>query len=1268
MSGVLRKLLGVCALLLVLAALYVSLGRQLVPLVAEYRDEIQDKAQVALGVPVSIGRLEGRWQGMAPLIAAHDVIIGSGDDSVRLDQVRVVPELLASLIERQVRLADLEVQGLKLGLRQNDEGKWQVEGIPARDPNTPSDPQKMLRALQGIARLSLIDSQLTVEARGQAPLSFTYANLTLRSVIGEQRLDARMLLPDGQPVALHLVARIDEQDWKRSSGELYASLPQSDWAKLLPPGLTQDWSLQHLHAGGEFWLNLRQGQVERAVARLHAPELSGRYKSRKPVTVEDLALTAFFTRQGDGFDVLIDSLALSLNENRWGDTRAALQYRKGDDEFWHLAVDRVDIGPIGSVIRSLAPLPDKAADALDGLNPSGLLSNISLDYRPQLSDAKRLQYSANLTRVSVEPWRGVPGVANASGSVSGDLEDGEGRTDSQDFGLHLNHLFPDMWRYRRANGQLFWHVDSEGWSLRMPYAQLDGEEGRIAGDFLIRMYKDPQREPYMDLRVGLSNGDARYTGKYLPTLSPAMSPALSEWLVTAIKGGQVDAGYFQYQGSLSKTAEPVARSISLYFRTHDAELAFQPGWPSLKAVRGEVLIEPTGVRVRAPEGRILDSSVRDVNVDIPHVAQGQVAHLLVDGQIDSSLPDALKILQEAPIGTAAIFAGWSGEGAVDAHLKLDIPLRKGEGQPGVEVDFATQNAKLRMSTPQLELSQVSGAFRFDLARGLSAPDVRAQVFERPVRGKIVAEGRNGKARSRIEANGRIAVQSLTNWLGVSKPLPVSGELPYSLGLSLDGADSQLRISSDLAGLAVELPAPFGKAAADKGSAVWRMTLQGNERRYWLDYAGVASLVFAAPAGQPMQGRGELRLGEGSASLPSGSGVRLSGQVDELDWTAWKAVAERYVPTKGNQEAVRFFKGGNLRIGLFKGFGNDIADLGVQLAPSGDGWSLALDSDLLKGSIGIPGTEGAPLQVKLERLNLPAPESVSAAEEADKQDPLEATDPKQIPALDIAIAQVSRGDQVLGAWALKTRPNAAGVQFQDLDLNLKGLHITGKAGWEGAAGASSSWYIGRLNGKNLADVLRAWGFAPTATSERFHLDADGRWPGSPAWLSFKRFSGKLDASMRNGQFVEVQGASSALRVFGLLNFNSIGRRLRLDFSDLLGKGFSYDRTKGLLIATNGVFVTKEPIRIEGPSSSFELNGTLDMARDQVDAKLLVTLPVTNNLPLAALIVGAPAIGGALFVVDKLLGDKVARFASVQYDVKGPWQEPEISFDKPFQKPN
>ena len=44
----------------------------------------------------------------------------------------------------------------------------------------------------------------------------------------------------------------------------------------------------------------------------------------------------------------------------------------------------------------------------------------------------------------------------------------------------------------------------------------------------------------------------------------------------------------------------------------------------------------------------------------------------------------------------------------------------------------------------------------------------------------------------------------------------------------------------------------------------------------------------------------------------------------------------------------------------------------------------------------------------------------------------------------------------------------------------------------------------------------------------------------------------------------------------------------------------------------------------------------------------------------------AYGGSMAPDDELqaVRDRVARFASVQYKVKGPWQEPEISFEKPF----
>jgi uncharacterized protein YhdP len=136
------------------------------------------------------------------------------------------------------------------------------------------------------------------------------------------------------------------------------------------------------------------------------------------------------------------------------------------------------------------------------------------------------------------------------------------------------------------------------------------------------------------------------------------------------------------------------------------------------------------------------------------------------------------------------------------------------------------------------------------------------------------------------------------------------------------------------------------------------------------------------------------------------------------------------------------------------------------------------------------------------------------------------------------------------------------------------------------------------------------------------------------------------------------------MFGLLNFNALGRRLRLDFSDLFGRGLSYDTIRGQLVGTDGVLLSHEPLVLEGPSTRLELDGQLDMAQERVAAKLRVTLPLSNNLPLAALLAGAAPVAGALFLVDRLVGDRLSRVASVEYRVDGTLQDPQISlFGKP-----
>ena len=1254
--------LGICALLAVLVAVYVSLGRELVPLVAEYRADAEQKAEQALGMPVHVGALEGRWSGLAPVLRVRDLQLGEGAAALRLDDVRLVPDLWASLTSRELRLAHIQLSGLQLILRENEQGEWALEGLPKKD-DAPLDPAELLQRLRQLGRIDVFDSQVTLQPWQRDPLTLTYVSLGLKAGTSRQALDLRATLPDGQPMALNLRSRATAKAWRDGQFEAYLSLPQSDWARWLPPRLLGQWHADALRAGGEFWVDWRKGQLQQAAVRLNAPQLRGAYAERKAVTLDNLAMSAWLQRQDQGFDVVVDSLAANIGKARW-ESHLQVRQRMGEDpsaERWQVQADRLDLTPLTPLINALAPLPEKLMTVVDALNVTGALRNVRLEVRPKAEGDQRLQFAANLEKVGFDAYHGAPAAGNVSGSISGDLGHGELRLDTDAFMLHLYPIFAKPWHYQKANARLTWALDKDGFTLIAPYLKVLGEEGKIAGDFLIRLLFAEGTESYMDLRVGLTEGDGRYTAKYLPEV---LSPALDEWLRSAIVKGNVDQGYFQYQGSLNHGASPQARSISLFFKVHDAALDFQPGWPQVQHVEGDVLIEDSGVRIKARKGLLLGTQVSDVSVDIPHVDGDQHSHLYLDGDFDGSLGDGLKILKQAPIGTEEIFAGWEGEGPLKGRVKLDIPLAHGE-RPKVLVDFATNDARLKVAPPSLELSRLKGEFSFDLDKGLSGRDIALQAFGKPVTAQITAQGQPGQMQTRISASGQVSLKALTDWLQFKQALPASGDLPYQLQLNLGSSDNSLNVNSSLKGLAIDLPAPFGKTAADTRDSRFSMNLQGTQRRFDGAYAELARFAYAAPADNLAQGRGELLLGTGQAQVPSGQGLRVRGRLQSLDLAPWQEQMSRLGGDDPGGSARQTQQSVDLSIGQLKAFGMDLNQAVVRMARGGPAWDLRLDSREVIGNARLPDAKGAAMTVRLQTLRLPAADPAEAQAE-EGPDPLASFDPRKVPALDLTIDKLYRGDDLFGKVALKLRPTARGVAAQDIDLDLKGLHIDGSGAWEGNPGATSSWYKGRLDGKNLGDVLEAWGFAPTVTSRDFRLDVDGRWPGSPAWVGLKRFSGSMDAALRTGQFVEVEGGAQALRVFGLLNFNSIGRRLRLDFSDLFDKGLAYDRIKGLLVASDGVYVTREPIAVTGPSSNFELDGTLDLVRDRVDANLQVSLPVTNNLPLAALIVGAPAVGGALFLVDRLIGDRVSRFASVHYRVEGPWKEPRITFVKPFNK--
>ena len=195
--------------------------------------------------------------------------------------------------------------------------------------------------------------------------------------------------------------------------------------------------------------------------------------------------------------------------------------------------------------------------------------------------------------------------------------------------------------------------------------------------------------------------------------------------------------------------------------------------------------------------------------------------------------------------------------------------------------------------------------------------------------------------------------------------------------------------------------------------------------------------------------------------------------------------------------------------------------------------------------------------------------------------------------------------------------------------------------------------------NLAEVLPSLGYAAVVQSESAQFVSELNWVGSPAAFNMKQVSGVVGLQMRNGRFIDIESGSA--RLFGAFNFDALVRRLQLDFSDLYERGLAYDTIGGVLDFSQGTVTTQDNFLIRGPSSTINVNGSLDLVKETITADVLVNLPLGQNVSMVAGILGAWPIAITTYVASIIFRDQLQNFTTVLYRLEGPWSDPQAGFE-------
>jgi uncharacterized protein YhdP len=164
------------------------------------------------------------------------------------------------------------------------------------------------------------------------------------------------------------------------------------------------------------------------------------------------------------------------------------------------------------------------------------------------------------------------------------------------------------------------------------------------------------------------------------------------------------------------------------------------------------------------------------------------------------------------------------------------------------------------------------------------------------------------------------------------------------------------------------------------------------------------------------------------------------------------------------------------------------------------------------------------------------------------------------------------------------------------------------------------------------------------------------------VAIETVSGDMHLDAKEGRFVQAESGAGALKLLGIFDFASLANRFRFDFSDVVDKGFSFKRIQGSSRFNEGTVDVIEPIIITGSGGIFRLGGRINLIDNALDNDLIVTLPVSRNLPWYAAYSALtnPLLGAGVLLAQKVFENQINQLASAKYKVSGTIDKPIIEF--------
>lgn len=1282
------------ALVLVLLAIYVGLGRQLISHISDYRQDVEQLITENTSFGVSIGSLEGEWSLFTPVIQLRDVSFYPPGDPDKVfffsSKVSVDVSVVASLIAQQPRLKDLQIHGLNVALTELDNGQWQINGLELKKSTkktSSSEANSMISLLLEQELITLSDSTLTLSMPGRPTRSISHINAQLKSYSATHEFSGSILIGDqGQRFIFAAKGVGDPLDKENYALDLYGKLDRGTVLHWLPDDLKQKISvfegvrLQELSVAGEVWARWRDGGLHDINGLFDADSIQLQNSLGKDVAPIENMVGQFqvaFADEG-AVTIAIDDFQFDWQSEYWRESQIKVTLIKEGEArppSVEIFADHVQVKQVLQLLLLSDRIQGRTLETLTRTQMNGELRNLNLRFYPR---EKSFLVRTHFEDLSSLAWDKLPGISGLSGYLEMTPSQGALLIDSEGAALDFpKYLRAPIYTHHLA-GPVTWVLHKNGSELeevevKSGFLELDNQDfdGNVA--FSLSLPLDGYA-PNLKIFANIDQAKINKVSQYLPRLLPN---SLLSWLDEGLVSGDGSATLV-FNGPLRlKGLDVTDFTLQTDISVDHLYLDYLPkDWPVIKDARGALLINGADVFFNIDQGQVYDAALSDVTGTILENAQG-FRDLKLQGAINADTSNVIQFLNDTPISEliGGLTQTWQAEGNVQATLELTAPIHGPSRPIEIRLEADVTDTKIDLTDIDLAVNDINGSVSYDTRFGLYGQDLDCTVMGYAAKANLLKLDQTQSRLFELELESKVSVARLNQWADQGILQFMDGEFDYDLNIWVQRndrvggseTDAWLNVRSDLLGVDVAIPAPLNKRAKDVRPMAFKMSLGDFPSQIFVQYGDDFSAALLVDAEDLV--RAQYSFTKKPGVIPSTDGIFADGELDFMDWGLWEVfftdIGNAYDPevpeqsplsTQADQDLfVDKVKSVDLVIDRFHGYGLEIDGLDAHVWRADGSWMIFGNSPMVKGRLKVPD-DIRPIEINLSELNLPE-EEVEEGSESTTQGSIISEAPSQFPNALVKIDHYVYGDLDLGSWSLSARRSGDAYLIEDLRIKIGQLVLTGEGEWQPDGEQTVTRFRGRIKTQDIGELMGIWGYPVAIETSSAGISFSGSWPHSPFDFYMNRLEGDFDVRFKEGRLLDVDATVSALRVLGILNFSNLGRRLRLDFKDLYQEGLSFDRIKGPIKVSKGE-VRFNGLETYGPSASFDVNGVMNFVDDEMALDIALTLPLSKNLAPVAGVVAGPLGVFAGVVIDRVIGDQINRLFRTHYEVTGPLTDPDF----------